>query len=154
MWYCTSTFSNKRLRYYYKAHHKWSLNFDRWTKLMKPVSEWIDENHALVSRCQTAFSTKTNAGKNSLATRLKSFFDRGGITLTRYMYSLVPRPLFFRFFILVMEKRVWWISVGHLVLQTPRFWESLIGVDNHKGLFDEVSITIACSSVVAMSSNN
>ena len=94
---------------------------------MKPVSERIDENHALVSRSQTAFSTKTNAGKNSLATRLKSFF---------------ARPLF-SVFILVMEKRVWWISVGHLVLQTPRFWESLIGVDNHKGLFDEVSITIA-----------
>ena len=53
--------------------------------------------------------------------------------------SLVPRPLF-SVFICGGGKRVWWISVGRFVLQTPRFWESLIGVDNYKGLFDEVSI--------------
>ena len=31
------------------------------------------------------------------------------------------------------EKRVWWISVCCFVLLTPRFWESLIGVNNYKG---------------------
>ena len=52
--------------------------------------------------------------------------------------GLVPFPdRFFPFLFVVAEKRVWWISVGRLVLQTPRFWESLIGVDNYKGLFDE-----------------
>ena len=56
---------------------------------------------------------------------------------------------FFPFLFVVAEKRVWWISVGRFVLQTPRFWESLIGVDNYKGLFDEVSITIVtCSYVI------
>ena len=55
------------------------INIDRWTKLMKSksVNERIDENHALVLHCQTAFSTKTNAGKNSLATRFKSFLIAG-----------------------------------------------------------------------------
>ena len=58
--------------------------------------------------------------------------------------SLVPRSLF-SVFICGGGKRVWWISVGRFVLQTPRFWESLIGVDNYKGLFNEVSITtVAC----------
>ena len=48
-----------------------------------------------------------------------------------------------------MDKRIWWISVGRFVLQTPRVWESLIGVDNYKGLFDTVSITIAtCNYVI------
>ena len=63
---------------------------------------------------------------------------------------LVSSPdRFFPFLFVVAEKRVWWISVGCFVLQTPTFWESLIGVDNYKGLFDEVSITIvACSYVV------
>ena len=61
--------------------------------------------------------------------------------------SLVPRPLFS---VLVYGggKRVWWISVGHFVLRTPRFWESLIGVDNYKDLFDEVSITIAYNYII------
>ena len=52
---------------------------------------------------------------------------------------------------MVAEKRVWWISIGRFVLQTPRFWESLIGVDNYKGLFDEVSITTVSSSTVRIS---
>ena len=52
---------------------------------------------------------------------------------------------FVPFLFVVAEKRVWWISVGRFVLQTPRFCKSLIGVDNYKGLFDEVSITtVAC----------
>ena len=45
--------------------------------------------------------------------------------------SLVLRPLF-SVFICGGGNRVWWISVGRFVLQTPRFWESLIGVDNYK----------------------
>ena len=66
----------------------------------------------------------------------------------RHASSLIPRPLFPVLFV-VAEKRVWCISVGHFVLQTPRFWELLIGVDNYKGLFDEVSIMIvACSYVI------
>ena len=28
------------------------------------------------------------------------------------------------------RKKVWWISIGRYVLQTSRFWESLVGVDN------------------------
>ena len=47
-------------------------------------------------------------------------------------FSLVPRPLFFVLFG-DSEKRVWWISIGRIVLQTPRFWELLIGVNNYKG---------------------
>ena len=47
--------------------------------------------------------------------------------------SLVPRPLFFRFCLVTVKKRVWWISTGRFVLQTPRFWELLIGVNNYKG---------------------
>ena len=48
---------------------------------------------------------------------------------------VVSSPDHFLLFLLVMtEKRVWWISVGRFVLQTPRFWESLIGADNYKGL--------------------
>ena len=48
---------------------------------------------------------------------------------------------FFCFYFVVVEKRVWWISIGSFVLQTPRFWELLIGVDNYKGPFNEVRVT-------------
>ena len=62
--------------------------------------------------------------------------------------SLVPRPLF-SVFICGDGKRVWWISIRRFVLLTPRFWESLIGVENYKGLFDKVSITIvACNYII------
>ena len=56
-------------------------------------------------------------------------------TVICYVYScsLVPRPLFFRFCLVTVKKRVWWISTGRFVLQTPRFWELLIGVNNYKG---------------------
>ena len=65
-----------------------------------------------------------------------------------FITSLVPRPLF-SVFICGGGKRVWWISVRRFVLQTPRFWESLIGVDNYKGLLNKVSITIVvCSYVI------
>ena len=43
--------------------------------------------------------------------------------------SLVPSQLFS----FMLGKKVWWISVGCFVQQTPRFWKSLIGVDNYKG---------------------
>ena len=63
--------------------------------------------------------------------------------LASYLVSFPDR--FFPFFVMA-EKRVWWISIGRFVQQTPRFWESLIGVDNFKGLLDEVSITIVSCS--------
>ena len=47
--------------------------------------------------------------------------------------SLVPRPLFFCFYLVTAKKRVWWNSIGRFVLLTPRFWELLIGVNNYKG---------------------
>ena len=47
--------------------------------------------------------------------------------------SLVPSLLFSVLFA-VAEKRVRWIFVGCFIQQTLRFWESLIGVDNHKSL--------------------
>ena len=64
-----------------------------------------------------------------------------------HMYiSLVPRPLFFRFCLVTAKKRVWWISTGRFVLQTPRFWELLIGV-NYKGhLFNDVPLLCAHST--------
>ena len=66
----------------------------------------------------------------------------------RYTPTRIPR-LPFPTVICGDGKRVWWISIGHFVLQTPRFWESSIGVDNYKGLFDEVSITTTtCSYVI------
>ena len=42
---------------------------------------------------------------------------------------------FFPFLFVVAENRVWWISVGILVLLVYRFWRLLIGVDIYKGLF-------------------
>ena len=74
--------------------------------------------------------------------------DPAAPVLARPVFNLVPRPLF-SIFICGGGKRLWWISIGRFVLQIPRFWESLIGVDNYKGLFDKVSITIvACSYVI------
>ena len=74
----------------------------------------------------------------------RNVFNVGGSSIVSFSDH------FFLFLFVVMEKRVWWISVGRVVLQTPRFWESLIGVDYYKSLFDEVSITIV--SRVATSS--
>ena len=42
----------------------------------------------------------------------------------RWQVVSSPDP-FFPFLFVVEEKRVWWISVGRFVLQTPRFWESV-----------------------------
>ena len=70
------------------------------------------------------------------------------VLLRCLVYLVSPADRFFPFLFVVMEKTVWWISIGRFVLQTPRFWESLIGVDNYKGLFDKVSITIVtCNNV-------
>ena len=58
----------------------------------------------------------------------------------------VVRRLLFPFLFAVVEKRVWWISIGRFVQQTPRFWKSLIGVDNYKGFFDKV--IVICNYVI------
>ena len=55
---------------------------------------------------------------------------------------LVSFPDHFSIFICGGRKRVWWISIGSFVLQTPRMCELLIDVDNYRGLFHKVSMMI------------
>ena len=68
--------------------------------------------------------------------------------LTRYVYSLVPRPLFSIFICGGGKKGL--VDLHRTFCSTDsQIWESLIGVDNYKGLIDEVSITIvSCSYVI------
>ena len=48
--------------------------------------------------------------------------------------SLVSSPdCFFPFLLDDSKERVWWNFIGLFVLQIPRFWELLIGVDKYKG---------------------
>ena len=77
------------------------------------------------------------------------------LTFCSFNPSLVPRP---PFLFGDGEKRVWWISIGRFVLQTPRFWELLIlqtprfwellkGVNNYKGLpLNDVPLSCAHST--------
>ena len=97
----------------------------------------------LVSRRQTAFRSFAFGPFLPVQMQKKEKWSGYVIVLS------CPQTAFFHFLFVVAEKRVWLISVGRFVLQTPRFWESLIGGDNYKSLFDEVSITIVtCSYVI------
>ena len=61
-----------------------------------------------------------------------NLFSRRQITVAVVVDVISSPDRFFPFLFVVAEKKIWWISVGCFVLQTAKFWESLIGVDNYK----------------------